>query len=128
LPVRLKKTFARQYNNNKSIQREQLFVIFSDGRKVITDMGTSSHEWNDLYAYRETKDAFDIFIAETQFFHIQKKSFEDENDMSLIQKYLSNLSVYKKKKKEPVTLLKTTFIIWGCLILFSLLFLALFRH
>lgn len=124
LPVRLKKIWKQQYNNNKILQKEHYYIISTGGLKTSSEIATAQFGWSDLHAFRETKDAFNIFTSENQLLYLPKKSFEAENDISFVRECLSNLPVYKRKR-QPFGCLNILVIILGCLFLFSAVYLLL---
>lgn len=121
LPKSLKNIWIQQYNSNKTIQKEQRYVIKPDGFECFSDIQTSIYNWNDLYAFREVNEAFYIFTSQNQCFYILKKSFDNDEDIVFARDCLSNLPIYKKEK--PFAGVKLSFIIYGCL--FLIIFIAL---
>lgn len=100
-PKMMKDIWLRQYNSYKTIQKEQLFVISSESIECFSETGVSRYVWNDLYALKETDEAFYIYLSMNQFFYIPKKSFDiDEDDVLFVRECFSNLTDYKRKLKQ----------------------------
>ena len=103
-PKRSKKMWIKQYESSKLIQKEQVYVINADGMEVSSDISTARLAWQDLHAFRETKNAFYVYISFKQLHYIPKKSFGgNEEDINFARECFSNLPAYPVTKggKKP---------------------------
>ena len=117
LPKSMKKKWVQQYNNNKLIQKEQHYLIKVNGIECFSDTGHNRYTWSDLYSFRETDEAFYIYISLNQLYYIPKKSFNNnEADLQFVRECFAKLPEYKKNR--PQTRIKTNLIVLGIIFLF----------
>jgi len=111
LPRSQKKSWIQQYESNKIMQKEQTFLIKTDGIEISSDISTTQLFLQDLHAFRETKNAFYVYLSSVQFHYIPKKCFDgNEEGINFAKECLSSLPVYPvtkpiyigtKKDKKP---------------------------
>ena len=124
----------QQYSNNKMIQKEQLYIIKADGLDCFNFNGNGRYAWTVLYAFREIKEAFYIYISQRQFFYISKKRFDNnEEDINFIRECLLKLLDYKKQnakanpfRRAQIIVAIITLIV--CVLIILIGFIALFIH
>ncbi len=95
LPIKLKSTWTKQYNSNKLLQYEQIFTFTPEGLTRTSEIETASYPWKDLYANKEVKDGFCIYLSENSLCYIPKRVI-NKNDIPIIQAYLQKLPLYKR--------------------------------
>jgi len=119
------KTWTQQYNDNKLIQKEFLYMIKADGLEQSHDSGNNKYTWSDFHAFWETKEAFYIFSSQNQVYFLQKKNFNNEDEIEFVRECISVLPAYEKKKTPQGKVfrgLMVMVIIQVCIILLVYLF------
>ena len=109
-PRRLKKIWLKQYNSNKLLHKEQTYTITPDGIEGFSDNGFTNLKWNDLHAFKETKECFMIFLSDRQVYYLPKKYFINDIQICEAQEYFQNLPKYKSEKPTRKIIIGLIFI------------------
>ncbi len=102
-PRRLKKSWARQYLSNVAIQKEQTYILGPEGFEAHSENGDSRYRWDELHAWLEKYETFQIYPSENFMFFIPFSAFQgDQAAMNAARFYLSRLPRFRRKKSAAL--------------------------
>lgn len=93
---RSKKLFA----SDAFLQKEQTYNITSESISVSSERSNAIIKWDEVYSFRESKEAYYIFIAKTKAYLIPKRFLDDAAAQELRQLVTSNLPPKKVKLRK----------------------------
>lgn len=105
----IKKSSKKQYEQDKSLQKECICKIYKDKLTYNSETGFSNIKFDEFYNHLETKNAFYVYLSLNKAYIMPKKYFGSNSDIEKARELFSKIP--KPKKKKPVSMYILIFLI-----------------